>query len=121
MYPIEKYQFKTFSQKNDDGTTSTVVVALTTYNGKVVRGVAKCLESDDFSLETGAKLAAYRCDLKVCKKKCRKAGQRLKDMATQIDKLNSEFTKMVNRYDDLLDEYHNSTIRLNNLERDLRK
>ena len=43
------------------------VVAVASYAGKRVRGVAKCSEMDEFNLAKGEKLAAARCNLKIAK------------------------------------------------------
>ena len=43
------------------------VVAVASYAGKRVRGVAKCSEMDEFDLAKGEKLAAARCNLKIAK------------------------------------------------------
>ena len=51
MYPIEKYKFYTNGSR---------VIAVSTYAGKTVRGVAVCHAGDTFSLEKGKKLAALR-------------------------------------------------------------
>ena len=45
------------------------VVAVSTYAGKIVRGVAKCDPRDEFSVEDGKRLAAARCAVKVAKKR----------------------------------------------------
>ena len=58
MYPIEKYKFYTNGSR---------VIAVSTYAGKTVRGVAVCHAGDTFSLEKGKKLAALRCAEKIAK------------------------------------------------------
>lgn len=45
------------------------VVAVSTYAGKIVCGVAKCDPRDEFSVEDGKKLAAARCAVKIAKKR----------------------------------------------------
>lgn len=45
------------------------VVAVSTYAGKIIRGVAKCDPRDEFSIEDGKKLAAARCAVKIAKKR----------------------------------------------------
>ena len=119
MYPIEKYDFKTYKQKNSDGTTSTVVIALTTYAGKVVKGVAKCTSSDTFDLEVGKKLAAARCDAKVCKKRKTRAEEKYGQARMAIENLETYARKMVNYYSDSRNEYYESLNRLKELEKEL--
>lgn len=49
------------------------VIAVSTYEGKVVRGVAKCDPKDSFDIETGKKLAEARCRVKIAKKRYARA------------------------------------------------
>ena len=59
-FPIEGYHF--FQHGNR-------VIAVTTYAGRTVRGVAVCADDDNFDLEYGKRLAAARCNYKVAKKR----------------------------------------------------
>ena len=45
------------------------IYCMTYYAGKTIRGVAKCDPTDEFSEETGMKLAKARCDYKLAIKK----------------------------------------------------
>ena len=65
MYPLEKYQYVTYTRK--DGIKE--VVALSTYAGKTVRGVAKCDPNDEYNMGKGMELAAARCNAKIAKKR----------------------------------------------------
>lgn len=49
------------------------VVAYSTYAGQSVRGVAKCAPEDEFDVEFGKKLAAARCNVKVARKRLKRA------------------------------------------------
>ena len=49
------------------------VIAYSTYAGQSVRGVAKCAPDDEFDVEFGKKLAAARCDVKVARKRLKRA------------------------------------------------
>ena len=49
------------------------VIAVSTFAGKPVRGVAVCAEDDEFDLEFGKKLAKARCDVVVAKKRLNRA------------------------------------------------
>ena len=64
-YDVNKYKYITRTKK--DGVQQ--VIAISTYAGKTVRGVANCDPRDNFSLENGKKLAAARCNLKVAEKR----------------------------------------------------
>ena len=56
---VPKYRYYT-NGKN-------VVIAVASYAGQTIRGVAKCSEQDEFDLETGKELAAVRCEVKIDK------------------------------------------------------
>lgn len=59
-YPIDKYHFYTSKNK---------VIAVSTYAGRPVRGIAKCNPNDVFDLEKGKALAAARCNERVARKR----------------------------------------------------
>ena len=52
------------------------VVAYSSYAGQSVRGVAKCAPDDEFDVEFGKKLAAARCDVKVARRRLKRAQTR---------------------------------------------
>lgn len=54
-------------------TAKNKVIAVSTYAGKIVRGVAKCDPRDEFDLEKGKELAAARCNERVAEKRFRRA------------------------------------------------
>ena len=116
MYPIEKYQFKVFEQKNEDGTKSSVVIALSTYAGKVVKGVAKCIATDPFDLEKGKQLAAARCDYKVCSKRLKRAKKKNEDARDLLEEALKYNRQMSRHYYDVFSEYSNSEDRLKKIE-----
>ncbi len=53
--------------------TDNMVVCVSSYAGKKVRGVAKCDPKDTFDLGDGKKLAQARCDYKIAKKRVLRA------------------------------------------------
>jgi hypothetical protein len=59
-YPFDKYHFYVGKNK---------IVAVSTYAGKTVRGVAKCDPRDKFDIEKGKALAAARCAERVATKR----------------------------------------------------
>lgn len=119
MYPIEKYDFKVYESKNEDGTKSSVVVALSTYCGKTVKGVAKCAETDPFDLEKGKKLAAARCDYKVCLKRMKRAKSKKFEAANQLETLTKQYVDMTKYFDDSMVEVAESFKRLKSIEKEL--
>jgi hypothetical protein len=84
---MTKYNFYT------DGKTK--VVAVSTYAGKTVRGVAKCDVNDTFSLEKGKELAAARCNEKVAKKRLTRAQNVHADTMVEYLKLMRKLDKNI--------------------------
>ena len=68
-YPLEKYKY--FIHTKDDGNKE--IIAMSTYGGRYIRGIAKCSPEDTYDEDIGKKLAAYRCNLKVAEKRMRAA------------------------------------------------
>lgn len=71
MYPIEKYKFVVRPARVDKNGEAhgPEVIAISHYAGQTIKGVAKCSPNDEFDLEYGKRLAAARCNQKVCEKR----------------------------------------------------
>ena len=89
---MTKYNFYT------DGKTK--VIAVSTYAGKTVRGVAKCDVNDTFSLEKGKELAAARCNEKIAKKCFTRAQNANIDVFLEYVRLMKKFEKAVSYKED---------------------
>ena len=63
-YALNKYKYARTGNK---------VIAISTYAGRTVKGVAKTDPRDTFSLEDGKKLAAARCNAKIAIKRAKNA------------------------------------------------
>ena len=61
-----EYKYKIDEEKR-------TVVAFSTFAGKVVTGVARCAEEDEFNIEVGKRLAAARCSVKIAEKRLKRA------------------------------------------------
>jgi hypothetical protein len=70
------------------------VVAVSTYAGKIVRGVAKCDPRDEFSIEDGKKLAAARCAVKIAKKRNANANAQKKRAYNELVEKQHRLQKM---------------------------
>ena len=116
MYPIEKYRFAKYNKKNPDGSNTKVIVAISTYAGKIVKGFAKCRDTDEYNEEIGKKLAAARCDLKVCFKRKERALKQKTEVTQKIEKLTKYYLDMCEYYDDAIDEYMKSLERVAAIE-----
>lgn len=90
-YPTEKYRFYTATKVTGEPYR---VIAVSTYEGKTVRGVAKCDPKDTFDLELGKQLAAARCNQKIAQRRARRADKRLNEAFAQASKADMHVTKM---------------------------
>ena len=98
VYPLEKYKFYFTGNK---------VIAVSTYEGKRVRGVAKADPRDAFDKEKGMKLAAARCNQKVAMKRFRRA-------CAEYSKAYDTFCDAKNRLNKMLDYAYDAREALNN-------
>ena len=73
------------------------VVAVASYAGKRVRGVAKCSEMDEFDLAKGEKLAAARCNLKIAKMRDKNLQFIAQFRQRVLENVNKEYLKCANR------------------------
>ena len=70
------------------------VVALSSFAGQVVRGVARCAPNDAFNVEAGKKLAEARCAAKIAHKRL----QRAEDMAKWSAEAVAYYTDQARKY-----------------------
>lgn len=89
-----------------------IVVALSTYAGKNVRGIAKCDPRDEFDEEIGMKIAASRCATRVAKRRVDRAVDEYLKAIENFTKAQHRLNKMRNYLKDSTDRY---TIELKNL------
>lgn len=101
-------RYKFFSNKTGK------VIAVSTYAGKEIRGVAKCNPKDQFDLVLGGKLAKARCDLKIARKRHERACAKYKEAQELADKIHK-------RLADMADYVENSSKELSRARRDLDK
>ena len=94
-YPIDKYKFYTDNKS--------IVIAVSTYEGKIVRGVAKTDPGDTFNFEKGRLLAAARCNQKISEKRKRRA-------IAEREKAIIAANKAIKHLDDMNDYYEDSRI-----------
>ena len=68
----------------------TKVIALSTYAGRTVRGIAKCHPNDNFDEEYGKKLAAARCNAKIAEKRYARALKKYNEYVKRIHEMELE-------------------------------
>ena len=66
------------------------VIAISTFAGKTVKGIAKCDPSDEFSMNIGEELAAARCNNKIAAKRVRCAQRKLDEAVKALEFANSQ-------------------------------
>lgn len=103
MYPIEKYRYHTNGHK---------VIAVTTYAGKTVRGVANCDPGDTFSLDKGKDLAAARCAVKVAQKRVARARRKEQEAIEAFYNASDYMDKMTTYHSDAVNEQYDAEANL---------
>lgn len=78
------------------------VVAVSTYAGKPVRGVAKCDPNDTFSMEDGQELAAARCNEKIAEKRVSRANRKFEEAYNDYVIAKNYYERMKQYYEDSL-------------------
>lgn len=99
--------------------TSNQVIAVSTYAGKTVRGVAKCDPRDEFNLEKGKELATRRCAVKIAEKRMKRAFKKNDEAAMALAKATSHFEKMYEYEQDAVAAYNKAMLELEQFESEL--
>lgn len=100
-YPLEKYRFYTDGRR---------VIAVSTYAGKTVRGVAVCHADDNFDLETGKRIAAARCNEKIAGKRLERAASKMFTAGIDVAKAQQHQKDMQDYYNDAFFAYNEAAI-----------
>lgn len=96
-YSLDKYKY--FVPTKADGTPYKVV-AVSTYAGRTVRGVAKCDPKDTFDTEKGKQLAAARCQAKVSSQRLKRATKKLDEAVKALEKAQKYYDDMTVYFND---------------------
>lgn len=70
------------------------VVAVSSYAGKTVRGVAKCDPRDTFDLNSGKMLAEARCGVKIAEKRAARAYREFTKASEEVGRACRKLEKM---------------------------
>lgn len=111
-YPIEKYKFIILPKQKK-------VIALTSYAGKTVKGVAVCSEHDEFDVETGKRLASARANVKVAMKRKARAEKKLAYFDKIIDDVEREYHELEGYAYDAGERWENAIDELVNVLNDV--
>ena len=71
------------------------VIAVSSFAGQTVRGVAKCNPADEFDSEKGAALAAARCGVKIAEKRVKRAYSKVDEAKAIVDAAIAHLSEMM--------------------------
>ena len=108
MYPISKYKF--YRTANND------TIAVSSYGGKTVKGIAKLNPNDTFDEDFGKELAAARCAVKVAKKRCTRAQKKIELARAEIQAARKYLEKMEIYEQDAHNELNEAIFNLTEIE-----
>lgn len=111
-YPMDRYKF--FTYKNDKG--SNCVTAVSTYAGKIVKGLAKCHPGDTFQEEYGKRLAAARCNAKIAAKRVQRAERKVAEAKAQMEAAHKFYEAMEHYLNDAQLELDEANINIESLK-----
>lgn len=83
---MKKYKFYS------DGANK--IIAVSSYAGRPVRGVAKCDPRDNFNQKKGEELAQARCNLKIALKRAKRANAEVEKAKAERDRAQARIDKM---------------------------
>lgn len=92
------------------------VIALSTFAGKTVRGVAICSENDEFDLEKGKELARARCNAKIAHKRFKRAEEEYACAYEIFTEARKYIDKYANYYTDSYAKYGEACAAVQELE-----
>lgn len=106
-YPLNKYRF--IVNKNE-------VIAISTYAGKNVKGIAKANPKDEFDVNKGKALAAARCNAKIAKKRWARATGKINFAQKQLEEARNYYSRMAEYFEDAGREFNEAKRELKALE-----
>lgn len=101
----DKYTFIHYTDKNGQPIT----LALSTYEGKTVKGKAICDSSDAYSEQAGKDLAAARCNEAVAAKRAKRAKRKLLEAQAQFEEAQAHLMRMTNYYADATKDHSDAS------------
>lgn len=111
MYNPENYKYYT------DGNNK--IVAVSSYAGKSVRGVAKCDPRDTFDIEKGKALAAARCSVRVAEKRNRRATHEFYKAVQALNAAQDRVDRMREYMEDSIDQLGAELMNLDKISAEL--
>lgn len=96
-FPLDKYRYYVDNNR---------VIAVSTYAGKTVRGVAVCHPDDTFDLELGKRIAAAKCNEKVAEKRLARAADKAIQAGLDVAMAQKHQAEMAEYYNDAFTAYN---------------
>ena len=105
MIDISKYTFTEGYSKNRETGEKDIrkIVALASYAGKPVRGIAKLNPTDEYNFGSGMELAAARCNLKIAEKRQARATAKYNEAMAKLYEASEYLEAMKHYYRDSTD------------------
>lgn len=110
--PLDRYDF--YVPETCDGKPYQVI-AVSSFAGRKVRGIAKCNPNDTFNLENGKRLAAARCNRKIAKRRMARAADKYSDAFAAVLAANERYEKARQYYMDAIDKSDEAIEELKNI------
>lgn len=120
IYPTEKYIYVEVPAKKVDGefVSGPKVIALSTYAGKTVKGIAKCHPHDieNYTLSDGMELAAARCGVNVAEKRVARATDKLNEALNVLNEAVKHYKNMHEYLNNAISSLHEAENHLDEIE-----
>lgn len=101
-FPITKYKFHYIPANEKHGKQ---IMAISTFAGKTVKGVASCNPADTYDETKGMEIAAGRCAEKIARKRIKRAEECLECANALLEYAYNEVERMKLYVDDAYTEY----------------
>lgn len=97
------------------------IIAVSSFAGKKVRGVAKCSPEDKYDPNIGMNLATLRCAVKIASKRLARAEQKKYEAYEDFAAAAQRYDAMSTYWSDAVQDYNNVAAQLAELEDSLKK
>lgn len=111
------YKYKYYTCTDEKGRM--VIIAASTYEGRTVKGYAKCDVNDTFNLEAGKKLAAARCNERIAIKRARRASRKFEEAQAELASAQARLAKMTSYLEDSHDAVVTAKIEVDEILKNL--
>ena len=105
-FPLEKYRYYVTDKK---------VVAVSTYAGRTVRGVAVCHPDDKFDVEFGKRVAAAKCNERIGAKRLARAADKVMEADRLVVEALRHQSRMHSYYQDAFVAYNDAAVEYDTL------